>query len=336
MTQETVDRIIKHCSTKGPKKGDKYTQCVMQEIDGLSIQKKMEIDYTDLSRIQQIEETTFLDTFLDPETGFKQYGRDMYGNTLASFTTDLLADGVEGTVKSADDFKAGNYKAAAIGALGTAARATPLGSKVGKAYDKMEDVYDKAEALASGEFPSGKRKRGKGKGRKPNKDRDSKKEKVAVKEKKKCGNRPANKNKGDCAERKVNQKYGNDYKIFDTSKITNGSGHGLDNIAYNATTMIIIETKANNSPMSKHQKLGGKEYKRKQDKAYEKGLDGKGRMKSVPNKGIEEYQRKQEGKTLQYKKCRVKLVPDPSGCYGHLGKGKCKAQSINCSDWNPE
>jgi hypothetical protein len=152
-----------------------------------------------------------------------------------------------------------------------------------------------------------------------------------------CGGQTANKNKGDCAERLVNRQYASQgYEIFDTQKITNGSGHGLDNIVYTPTTVTIIETKANTSPMSKPQRLGGEKYKDIQDKAYEDGLQGKGRMKSVPNEGITEYKNLQVGKSLHYKKCRVKLHNDPSGCYGRLGKGTCKAKSIECSDWNPE
>lgn len=97
--------------------------------------------------------------------------------------------------------------------------------------------------------------------------------------------------------------------------------------------MIIIETKANNASLSKNQKEGGEAYKLRQDKAYNKGLKNQGNMKSVSNDEIYKYQDLQEGKTLSYKKCRVKLVDDPKGCYGYKGKGKCKSKSMKCEEW---
>ena len=102
---------------------------------------------------------------------------------------------------------------------------------------------------------------------------------------------------------------------------------------FNNTTVIIIETKANNASLSKYQKEGGEAYKRRQDKAYKKGLKNKGNMKSVPNEEIRKYQMLQKGKSLSYKKCRVKLIDDPKGCYGYQGKGKCKSKSIKCEEW---
>ena len=133
MTNETVNKIIKHCEAKAPKGSDKYVECVQHEIDGLSIFKKMEQDYTDILNTPVIEEKTFLDKFFDPETGYKQFSRDLYGETIASWTTDGVADAAEGVYESIKNFTGGNYKAAAIGAVASVARATPYG----RVYSKV-------------------------------------------------------------------------------------------------------------------------------------------------------------------------------------------------------
>lgn len=152
------------------------------------------------------------------------------------------------------------------------------------------------------------------------------------KSKKKCSR--ARKNKGNCAERLVDKKYEmHNFEIFDTSKITNGSGHGHDNIAIMGNTAIITETKANNASLSKLQREGGYANHLRQDKAYKNGLDNVGNMKSVDNKEINKYFKTMKGKDMEYRTCRVKLVNDKSNCYGKNGRGICQATSIKCSKW---
>ena len=129
-TEEQVNNIGAHCAEQTTKGTQKYMQCMVDQPMYLA----------------PIEEKTFLDKFLDPETGFKQFSRDLYGETIASWTTDGFADGVEGVSESVEKFKGGEYKAAAIGVVGSVARATPYG----KVYSKVEGKVDMVSSVASG------------------------------------------------------------------------------------------------------------------------------------------------------------------------------------------
>lgn len=144
-----------------------------------------------------------------------------------------------------------------------------------------------------------------------------------------CG--PPRKNKGDCAESLVNEKYKDQgFEEFDTKRIENGSGHGIDNILHNDTDVMIIETKANTAGLNKWQKLGGEAYLAKQLGEMRDAIAGDGgRWKSMAEKAdfedaIEELEEILK-KNKDFKVCRVNVKEDPTGCYGKNGKGKCEA-----------
>jgi len=150
----------------------------------------------------------------------------------------------------------------------------------------------------------------------------------------KCGN--SNKNKGDCGEALANAAYERaGYKTVKTDKMTNKSGHGIDNVAYNDTEVVVIETKANSSRLSKAQKLGGKKYLDKQLTEMIRGLKkGEGRWASYEDSpelkdAIGEITDLLKNKKSQFKICRVILDDDPSGCYGKGGNGKCEGE-VKC------
>jgi hypothetical protein len=154
----------------------------------------------------------------------------------------------------------------------------------------------------------------------------------------KCGN--SNKNKGDCAEALVNsacERAG--FKKLDTKPMTNKSGHGIDNIAFNETEVVVIETKANTSQLSKLQKIGGKNYLNHQlGKMMEGYKRGTGRWASYKGDDalkdtIDKLEDLIKNKKSQFKVCKVKLDDDPSGCYGKDGNGKCEGE-VECEiDW---
>ncbi|SFV57301.1 hypothetical protein MNB_SM-4-290 [hydrothermal vent metagenome] len=149
-----------------------------------------------------------------------------------------------------------------------------------------------------------------------------------------CGN--SNKNKGDCAEKLVNEKY-EKYEKFDTKRLENKSGHGIDNILSKDGKTVVIETKANTSQLNKWQKQGGKKYLKRQIGAMEDGLNGDGgRWKKFEGDAdledaLDELEELLDNNKIEYKICRVKLKDDPTGCYGKDGNGKCEADGeVDC------
>ncbi len=162
-----------------------------------------------------------------------------------------------------------------------------------------------------------------------------------TKQKSDCGD--PKKNKGDCAEQLVNQKYKDEgYEIFDTKRLENKSGHGLDNIATKGDNVVVIETKANKSTTNKWQKKGGEAYTERQKKRMSKGLyQGEGHWKGFQNdddfeEAFQELTDLLNNPTSKksYKICRVIVKDDLKGCYGKNGKGNCEAEKITCEEWN--
>lgn len=183
----------------------------------------------------------------------------------------------------------------------------------------------------------------------------------------KCQDKGEDKRKGDCAEKIINEQMKKqNFAPFDTSKLTNNQGNGFDNIGINPNgdvRMVIIETKANRSKLSKQQKLGGDVRTTKIIKEMNKALedDGFGRYKhmmeyldkegmipksqySSPSEFKEKL--KELKKELEesngmrfYCVCRVRLQKDKTGCYGKIDsksqktQGLCKASSIKCTPW---
>ncbi len=178
---------------------------------------------------------------------------------------------------------------------------------------------------------------------------------------KKCRN--SNKNKGDCAEELLEKHYKSEgYEPLDTQSLMNKQGNGIDHAFVNKKTgeLIFIETKgtsnpnSNRIPLSKLQKEGGKEYIRNRIEAMLNGFyEGAGPWtKYKHNKKFKKKIRKllkaqQRAKSTSYKKCRVWVAQDNSGCYGQSSPtGEKPATGIcephpdkkepNCIDWPSE
>ena len=146
----------------------------------------------------------------------------------------------------------------------------------------------------------------------------------------------SNKNKGNCAEELVNKEYEkNGWERFDTKRLENKSGHGIDNILTKGNDVSIIETKANTAGLNAGQRLGGQKYLDKQLTEMIRGFKKrKGRWASYKDnkelgKAIKDLKKILKGKNPNFRICRVKLEEDPMGCYGANGKGKCKGE-VNC------
>jgi len=149
--------------------------------------------------------------------------------------------------------------------------------------------------------------------------------------------RTANHNKGKCAERLVKQYYASKtgYTMMDEAlHSTPNMVSGIDHITIVGNTAIFIETKANTAQHTKAQKYGNR-YKDKQEQDMERGAyDNEGRYKQRTEAQQREYDKQLKYKKIDYHKCRVKLKPDHTHCYGAGGRGRCKAAGkIECGKW---
>lgn len=90
--------------------------------------------------------------------------------------------------------------------------------------------------------------------------------------------------KGFCAESLVDEHYFNKgYDVIDTGKISNRSGHGIDNIFIKGNEIVFVETKANTSQLYGKQHNPQK-YIKTQIRAINKGINKcKGRFKVLCN-----------------------------------------------------
>ena len=169
--------------------------------------------------------------------------------------------------------------------------------------------------------------------------------------------RNANKNKGDCAEKLLQEFYTqqgykplssrknkNNKKKSLTKSLTNKQGNGIDHAFTNKKgELVFIETKGTSNPLStriplsKLQKKGGKKYIDGRIQAmldgYHKGEGPWAKYKNDKNfqKKIKKLKKfKKKAKKITYKKCRVWVKHDKSGCYAKSSPSGKKPHTGTC------
>lgn len=140
--------------------------------------------------------------------------------------------------------------------------------------------------------------------------------------------------KGNCAEHLVNTKLKEEgwNALPGSELLTNKSGHGLDHVMIQDGKMLIAETKANGSKLSKLQKKGGGKYLEEQLFALEKGLKGKGRYKNLKGnteakKAVRAMRKFIKDDKIESRHYQLKLAEDKTKEYHPLNdKKRCKSK----------